>query len=52
MNGLGGSVLFWGLIDTDNPFTSLTFGNTAAGTDFFGFDDMTIGSVEQVVPTP
>jgi len=52
VGGAGGSVLFWGLIDTDNPFTSLTFGNTAAGTDFFGFDDMTIGSVEQVKPTP
>jgi hypothetical protein len=53
INGPGGSVLFWGIIDTANPFTSVTFGNTAAGTDFFGFDDMTIGSVVQVViPAP
>lgn len=47
-----GSLLYWGLIDTANPFTSLVFGNTNAGTDFFGFDDMTIGSVQQVVPDP
>lgn len=52
MNGLGGSVLFWGLIDTANPFTSIAFGNTAAGTDYFGFDDMTIGSVAQVCGQP
>ncbi|QGY41031.1 PEP-CTERM sorting domain-containing protein [Pseudodesulfovibrio cashew] len=46
----GGSVLFWGLIDTDNPFTSITFSNLGGGSyaDAFGFDDMTIGSVEQV----
>lgn len=50
LNGLGGSVLFWGLIDTDNPFTSVTFSNTNSGTDVFGFDRMTIGDVDQVVP--
>jgi hypothetical protein len=47
---LGGSVLFWGLIDVDNPFTSLQFGNTAAGVDFFAFDDFTIASPQQVIP--
>jgi hypothetical protein len=46
----GGTVLFWGLIDTNNPFTFVSFTNTAGGIDFFAFDDMTIGSVEQVVP--
>lgn len=46
----GGSVLYFGYIDVDNPWIKVTFGNTAPGTDFFGFDDMTIGSVEQVVP--
>jgi len=50
INGPGGSVLYFGLIDTDNPFVKVTFGNTASGVDFFGFDDMTIGSVEQVQP--
>jgi hypothetical protein len=38
-------VLFFGFIDTANPFTSITFGDTAPGVDFFGFDDMTIGTV-------
>ncbi|WP_027191406.1 PEP-CTERM sorting domain-containing protein [Fundidesulfovibrio putealis] len=52
MNISGGSVLFWGLIDTLNPFTSITFGNTNAGTDFFGFDDFTIGTIQQVAATP
>jgi hypothetical protein len=50
INGSGGGVLFFGVIDTVNTFTKATFGNTAAGTDVFGFDDMTIGSVEQVHP--
>lgn len=40
----GGSVLYWGLVDTDNPFTSVTFGNTNAGADWFGFDDFTIAT--------
>ena len=53
LSGLGGSVLYWGLIDTDNLFTGISFGNTASGYDFFGFDDFSIGSVEQVVdPVP
>jgi hypothetical protein len=48
----GGSVLYFGLIETDpNALISgITFGNTASGIDFFGFDDMTIGSLEQVNP--
>ncbi|MDW8443675.1 MAG: PEP-CTERM sorting domain-containing protein [Acetobacteraceae bacterium] len=49
----GGGVLFFGFIDTDNTFKKVTFGNTAAGTDFFGFDDFTIGSLQQVrIPEP
>ena len=50
-NNPGGSVLFWGIIDTD-LFTSVTFSNTAAGTDYFAFDNMTIGSLEQINPNP
>jgi hypothetical protein len=46
-----GSVLFWGIIDTSNPFTSIAFTDTNIG-DVFAFDNMTIGSVEQVHPTP
>jgi len=51
MGGAGGGVLFWGLIDTAG-FTSISFGNTQSGTDFFAFDQMTIGSIQQVTPVP
>lgn len=51
----GGGVLYFGIINTANPFTEITFGNTNSGIDFFGFDDMTVGTVAQVtepVPEP
>lgn len=48
----GGGVLYFGYIDTANPFTSIVFGNTnpqAGGVgDGFGFDDMTIGNRLQI----
>jgi hypothetical protein len=54
LNIAGGSVLYYGLIASGagELFTSITFGNTNPGTDFFAFDDMTIGSLEQVRPPP
>jgi hypothetical protein len=52
VNIAGGSVLFWGVIDTANPFTEVRFGNTAAGVDVFAFDDFTIATPGQVVPVP
>jgi hypothetical protein len=52
VSGTGGSVLYWGIIDTTNLFTSISIGNSGAGTDFFGFDEMTIGSLQQVIPAP
>lgn len=47
-----GAVLFFGLISALNPFIAVEFSAAFTGstTDFFGFDQMTIGSVEQVVP--
>jgi hypothetical protein len=48
--GAGGAVVFFGYINQAQPFTKATFGNTAPGFDFFGFDNMTIGSPNQVVP--
>jgi hypothetical protein len=51
-NTNGGGVLYFGYIDTANPFTAITFGNTAQGSDFFGFDDFTIGTADQVVGVP
>jgi hypothetical protein len=48
----GGTVSYFGYINTDALFTSVAFSTTAGG-DAFGFDDLTIGSVEQVqVPEP
>jgi len=44
-----GSALYFGIIDTQNPFTKVTFTNTNSTQDGFGFDDMTIGRLEQVV---
>jgi len=55
INVYGGGVLYFGIIDTEDLFTKITFNNTAGGADYFGFDDMTIGSIEQVqnpVPEP
>jgi len=51
VGGAGGSVLFYGIIEDDPAlqFTKVTFGNTAPGVDYFGFDDFTIGTLTQVV---
>jgi hypothetical protein len=45
-----GSVFFYGLIDALDPFTSVAF--TSSFGEVFAFDEMTIGSVQQVVPVP
>ncbi|NLD91936.1 MAG: PEP-CTERM sorting domain-containing protein [Fibrobacter sp.] len=51
INIRGGSVCYFGFYDVENAYSSITFGNTAAGTDYFGFDDFTIGIRENVVPS-
>lgn len=50
-NAPNGSVLYYGFYEDDAnaAFSSITFGNTNQS-DWFGFDDMTIGTREQVVP--
>lgn len=50
-SSMNGSVIYFGYIDTANLFTRVTFSNPSTGDDF-GFDNMTIGSVQQVVPVP
>lgn len=53
IDGNNGSLLFWGITDTANPFTTVSFAQS--GSDRFGFDDLTIGDVSQVtggVPEP
>jgi hypothetical protein len=53
MYGSGGGVLYWGIIDTAHTYTRLTFGNTAGGIDYFGFDDFSVGGIGQVrIPEP
>lgn len=47
-----GSAIYWAIINTDNPFASITFKNTASVGDWFGFDDFSIGTVSQVRDTP
>jgi hypothetical protein len=44
-----GSVLYFGFYDTVNSFSRISFGNTNTS-DVFAFDDMTIGTLEQVTP--
>jgi len=49
-----GSLLFYGIIDTANPFDGIRF-STNTGGDVFGFDDMIVGDPAQVtggVPEP
>ncbi len=46
-----GSVLFWGVIAADNPFTGVMFSNNT-GSDIFAFDDFTIGDLEMLVMIP
>lgn len=47
----GGGVLYFGFYDTATQYSRIEFLNTnPGGGDYFGFDDMTIGSLEQVHP--
>ena len=58
INAPNGSLLFWGILaeNAGETFTGVTFGNTAAGSDYFGFDDLVIGDLQQVrlnvIPLP
>jgi len=45
------TALYWAVIDTVDPFISITFTNTGSGSDWFGFDDFSIGTIEQVTPS-
>ena len=45
----GGTVIYFGMYDVEQQYTGVVFGNTAVGIDNFGFDDWTVGSIEQVL---
>jgi hypothetical protein len=49
--GSGGAA-FFGVIDTGAPFVSVEFSRVGTSGDGFGFDDLTIGRVEQIQPEP
>ncbi len=51
-NSVDGNEVFWGFYDPNESYTNIAFGDTAAGTDDFGFDDMTIGDLQQVIVNP
>lgn len=48
---LDGSLMYAGYYTTGLAFTSVDFQGTSTD-DVFAFDDMTVGSIDQVVPTP
>jgi PEP-CTERM motif len=52
INGNNASLLFWGFLDTSKAYKQITFGNTNAGVDLFGFDDMLIGDRQQISAVP
>ena len=47
-----GGLLFFGFVDHARAYKQITFGNTGDGNDFFGFDDMVIGDLNQLVAPP
>ena len=52
-NATDGSLLFWGFLDTATAYTKISFGNTSTAgpdVDVFGFDDMIVGDLRQIVP--
>jgi len=47
-----GSIFYFGFFDTTNTYTSIRFVNPTGGNDFYAFDNMSIGSREQVTAVP
>jgi choice-of-anchor C domain-containing protein len=47
-----GSALYFGVIDVENPLTKVKLTNDNDSAEGFGFDDMTIGRLEQVSIPP
>jgi hypothetical protein len=41
---------FFGVLDRDTPFAAVEFHNVGGLTDGLGFDDLTVGTPEQVIP--
>ncbi|MEO0632727.1 MAG: VPLPA-CTERM sorting domain-containing protein [Pseudomonadota bacterium] len=52
MGSPNGSLIFWGFTDTTESYDQITFDNVPGSGDVFGFDDMTIGDVTQIINPP
>lgn len=53
LDNFADSLLFWGFIDPTVAYKRIDFRNAGTGGDIFAFDDMVIGSREQInVPEP
>lgn len=52
VQGNDASLLFYGFIDSTQSYKRIAFGNTQAGVDIFGFDDMVVGDINQIGPLP
>ncbi|MEM6760938.1 MAG: VPLPA-CTERM sorting domain-containing protein [Pseudomonadota bacterium] len=52
MGSPNGSLIFWGFTDITETYDQIVFNNTPGSGDVFGFDDMTIGDVTQIVNPP
>ncbi|WP_299724045.1 VPLPA-CTERM sorting domain-containing protein [uncultured Tateyamaria sp.] len=50
-NANDGGVLFFGFLDLTESYTNIAFSNSS-GADFFGFDDMIVGDLAQIVNPP
>jgi hypothetical protein len=45
-----GSIFYYGFFDTTDTYTSVQFQNPTGGSDFYAFDNMSIGSRSQITP--
>jgi hypothetical protein len=47
---VSGSILYYGFYDLTKQYTSIAFANNSGGSDVFAFDNMSVGSLQQVTP--
>ena len=45
-----GSALYFGFYDLANSYKSVAFGNSQGGIDGFGYENLSIGTIQQVTP--